>query len=225
MDNQPKTDSAPPSPQGEAEARLHELAYIIEQGGRHPEDFDWETLAADIRIVAKALAPASPAPHDTLRLLAEATWWYYGEGENEWLVCTRCLRRVEHREGVTPSINDHEPDCPVRAALAAQPTTTEIPAELGVGSSGGDEVLREAAHALALLPRHLPWSDTCSKCGGITFISPDVLRSIHAEALGVVETTLASCTGGAAKCPGGPWVNGGDDEHGLFADPPGGESQ
>lgn len=56
----------------------------------------------------------------------------------------------------------------------------------------GDAALREAAQALALLPRHLPWSDTCTRCDGVTFISPDVLRLIHEEALDVVKTTLAA---------------------------------
>jgi len=217
-------DSAPPSPQEDGSHN--------DMRGNCPFCGERPRCACD-----EVEAPASPAPHDTLREAdmdgAGAQFGFcivdrgpedshkmvviYTEDDTLWHKVTR----FSHvwLDDLARVISE------AQSALAAQPTTTEIPAELGVGSSGGDEVLREAAHALALLPRHLPWSDTCSKCGGITFISPDVLRSIHAEALGVVETTLASCTGGAAKCPGGPWVNGGDDEHGLFADPPGGESQ
>ncbi len=34
---------------------------------------------------------------------------------------------------------------------------------------------------------HVPWADDCAKCGGITFVSPEVVNLIRAESVGVPE--------------------------------------
>ncbi|KKM45478.1 hypothetical protein LCGC14_1560650, partial [marine sediment metagenome] len=87
MDNQPKTDSAPPSPQGE-KPNWHPPDPAPEgQSWKCPDCYSWVTLGENAWYHAlrtghgkPALesipAPAPPAPHDTLR---EGKAYFVGE--------------------------------------------------------------------------------------------------------------------------------------------------
>ena len=116
----------------------------------------WNIVGHVIYRCEKHRAPASPAPHDTLREAdmdgAGAQFGFcivdrgpedshkmvviYTEDDTLWHKVTR----FSHvwLDDLARVISE------AQSALAAQPTTTEIPAELGVSSSGGDEALREA---------------------------------------------------------------------------------
>ena len=126
MDNQPKTDSAPPSPQGE-KPNWHPPDPAPEgQSWKCPDCYSWVTLGENAWYHAlrtghgkPALesipAPAPPAPHDTLR---EAL---------RWLVNVGC---GVGRAGGKPE--DGELGVAIRAGQAALDAPT-----------GGDEALRE----------------------------------------------------------------------------------
>lgn len=66
----------------------------------------------------------TPPQADALReKLAQAVWFYTGEGETEWLTCTECLARCEFTgDSKVPSITEHDADCSIRQLLAALST-------------------------------------------------------------------------------------------------------
>ena len=104
--------------------------------------------AREARIVESYHAPASPAPQEEKKNPVLRAIGYHEQTfcDLATIETVRLRDRLEALLG--PEWRGRIKNMGVsnvRAALAAQPTTTEIPAELGVGSSGGDEALREAA--------------------------------------------------------------------------------
>ena len=142
------TDSAPPSPQCTCEVTSRTLGYQVvtriktacpKHGAKlgvcmcgHYHDGDCRECGCDcwtIPLIPDGQisfepAPASPAPHDTLReRITKVVESWAGNS----------TRLLEYRGFIVDDLCE--------AALAA--TTNEVPTGLGVSGSGGDEALRE----------------------------------------------------------------------------------